>query len=171
MTCMIPEAGVATINSLNICSLIWDSHSGSYEEMIVFDHNVISRLYSTGVLEEHAASSLGFRGLCLLIIRPWRWRRHVIPKRLSAFNGIRSVISQRIEVFKCSLLLWAWNLAWWCSERRWGHCLDLQGEITGWRQFHMEELHNLQVYSSRNTIMVIIWRRLTWAGHVARMHR
>jgi hypothetical protein len=37
----------------------------------------------------------------------------------------------------------------------------------GWRKLHNEELHNL--YSSPNIIRIITWRRMRWAGHVARM--
>jgi hypothetical protein len=41
-------------------------------------------------------------------------------------------------------------------------------EVTGrWRKMHNEELHNL--YSSPNIIRMIMSRRMTWAGHVARM--
>jgi hypothetical protein len=41
-------------------------------------------------------------------------------------------------------------------------------EVTGeWRKLHNEELHNL--YSSPNIIRQINSRRMTWAGHVARM--
>jgi hypothetical protein len=41
-------------------------------------------------------------------------------------------------------------------------------EATGeWRRLHNEELNDL--YSSPNIIRVIIWRRMRWAGHVARM--
>jgi len=41
-------------------------------------------------------------------------------------------------------------------------------EVTGeWRRLHNEELHNL--YSSPNIVWVIKWRRMRWAGHVARM--
>jgi hypothetical protein len=50
-----------------------------------------------------------FKGLCLLpasrwflaslILRPWRWRRHLPPKRLLTCNEIRSVISQKIKFF------------------------------------------------------------------------
>ena len=41
-------------------------------------------------------------------------------------------------------------------------------EITGeWRRFHYEELNDL--YSSPNIVRVIKWRRMRWAGHVARM--
>jgi hypothetical protein len=36
----------------------------------------------------------------------------------------------------------------------------------GWRRLLSEELHNL--YTSPNTIRVIKWRRMRWAGHVAR---
>jgi hypothetical protein len=36
-----------------------------------------------------------------------------------------------------------------------------------WRRLHNEELNDL--YSSPNIIRVIKWRRMRWAGHVARM--
>ena len=41
---------------------------------------------------------------------------------------------------------------------------DENGE---WRRLHNEELHSL--YRSPNTIKLIKFRRLRWAGHVARM--
>jgi hypothetical protein len=41
-------------------------------------------------------------------------------------------------------------------------------EVTrDWRKLHNEGLHNL--YSSPNIIRMIKSRRMTWAGHVARM--
>ena len=41
-------------------------------------------------------------------------------------------------------------------------------EVTGeWRRWHNEELNDL--YCSPNIVRVIKWRRLRWAGHVARM--
>ena len=41
-------------------------------------------------------------------------------------------------------------------------------EVTGeWRRLHNEELNDL--YSSHNIVRLIKWRRLRWAGHVARM--
>jgi hypothetical protein len=43
-----------------------------------------------------------------------------------------------------------------------------QREVTGgWRTLHNEELHNL--YSSPSIIRMIKSRRISWAGHVARM--
>ena len=36
-----------------------------------------------------------------------------------------------------------------------------------WRKLHNEELNDL--YSSPNIVRVIKWRRMRWAGHVARM--
>jgi hypothetical protein len=41
------------------------------------------------------------------------------------------------------------------------------GVTGGWRKLHNEELHNL--YSSPSIIRIIKSRRMTWAGHVARM--
>jgi hypothetical protein len=41
-------------------------------------------------------------------------------------------------------------------------------EVTGeWRKLHKEELNDL--YSSLNIARMIKWRRMKWAGHVARM--
>jgi len=41
-------------------------------------------------------------------------------------------------------------------------------EVTGeWRRLHNEGLNDL--YSSPNIVRVIKWRRMRWAGHVARM--
>jgi hypothetical protein len=34
-----------------------------------------------------------------LILRPWRWRQRVPPKRPFVFNGIHGVISQKTELF------------------------------------------------------------------------
>jgi hypothetical protein len=41
------------------------------------------------------------------------------------------------------------------------------GVTGGWKKLHNEELHNL--YSSPSIIRIIKWRRMRWAGHVARM--
>ena len=49
-------------------------------------------------------------------------------------------------------------------RRIFGPKRDVNGE---WRRLHIEELHSL--YRSPNIVMVIKFRRLRWAGHVARM--
>jgi len=41
---------------------------------------------------------------------------------------------------------------------------EVKGE---WRRLHNEELNDL--YSSSNTVRVIKWRRMRWAGQVARI--
>ena len=41
-------------------------------------------------------------------------------------------------------------------------------EVTGeWRELHTEELSDL--YSLPNIVRVVKWRRMRWAGHVARI--
>jgi hypothetical protein len=40
-------------------------------------------------------------------------------------------------------------------------------EVSSWRKFHNDELHNL--YSSPNIVRVIKSGWMRWAGHVARM--
>ena len=50
-------------------------------------------------------------------------------------------------------------------RRIFGHRRD---EVTGkWRRLHNEELNDL--YCSPKSVRVIKWRRMRWAGHVARM--
>ena len=50
-------------------------------------------------------------------------------------------------------------------RRKFGRRRD---EVTGeWRRLHNEELNDL--YCSPNIVRVIKWRRMRWAGHVARM--
>jgi hypothetical protein len=45
-------------------------------------------------------------------------------------------------------------------------------EITGeWRKLHNEELHGLYSSPSIITRIIIKYRRMKWAGHVARMGR
>jgi len=45
---------------------------------------------------------------------------------------------------------------------------DIAGGKTGeWRKLHNEEINDL--YSSPNIVRVIKWRRIRWAGHVARI--
>jgi hypothetical protein len=48
-----------------------------------------------------------------LILRPWKWRRHVSPKRQSPFNGLHGVISQNMglsESYLCQV---------YSQERQW----------------------------------------------------
>jgi hypothetical protein len=37
--------------------------------------------------------------LAQLILLPWRWRRHITPKRLLTFNLLRGVMFQKMELF------------------------------------------------------------------------
>jgi hypothetical protein len=44
----------------------------------------------------------------LIILRPWRWRRHVPPKRQLNFNGLHGVISHKTELFIATAVR-TWN--------------------------------------------------------------
>jgi hypothetical protein len=44
---------------------------------------------------------------CLIYSRPWRWRRHIPPKRRLTFNGLHGIVSQKIELFTKWAILWA----------------------------------------------------------------
>jgi hypothetical protein len=46
---------------------------------------------------------------------------------------------------------------------------ERDGMTGGWRKLHNEELHNL--YASPGIIRIIKSRRVSWAGHLARMGR
>ena len=76
--------------------------------------------------------------------------------------------------FACSFV-WVWNLVVDIAggkeaEGVWEHGVEenIWTEVTGeWRRLHNEELNDL--YCSPNIVRVIKWRRMRWAGHVARM--
>jgi len=59
------------------------------------------------------------------------------------------------------------------AEGVWKHGIEekfgpRRDEVTGeWRRQHNEELNDL--YCSPNFVRVIKWRKMRWAGHVARM--
>jgi hypothetical protein len=39
-----------------------------------------------------------------LTLQPWRWRRHILQKRLLTFSGLHDVISQKVELFENHLV-------------------------------------------------------------------
>jgi hypothetical protein len=59
-----------------------------------------ARNHHEGVSKESSFSCLF---LAWLILRPWRWRRHVPPKHRFTFNGLHGVISQKTELFNVTL--------------------------------------------------------------------
>jgi hypothetical protein len=61
----------------------------SSETSVDFQHS--TRCYIPGDSRAVLAASLSF--LAYLILRPWRWRRHVPPKHRLTFNGIHGFIS------------------------------------------------------------------------------
>jgi hypothetical protein len=52
-------------------------------------------------VNQSSACHLRHAGFLLgLLFLPWRWKRHVSPKRQLTFNGLHGVISQKIKLFK-----------------------------------------------------------------------
>jgi hypothetical protein len=109
----------------------------------------------------------------------------------ACYHSVQSLLSSRllsrnlkVKIYKtiilpvvlCGCEMWSLTLReehrLWMFENRvlrrifWPKRDDVTGE---WRKFHNEELHNL--YSSPNIglIMQIKSRRMSWAGHVARV--
>jgi hypothetical protein len=75
--------------------------------------------------KEPACHLLSRRSLAWHIDRPWRWRRHVLPKRRLSFCGLHDVSQKLIKqtfMSCCSFLTIsfsrAWSRDWWC-ERSW----------------------------------------------------
>jgi hypothetical protein len=65
-----------------------------------------------------------------LILRPWRWRPHVSPKRRFNFSGLHGVISQKIELFiSIDVRTWSPTQHSWvgcsdaCTQRVINHCV------------------------------------------------
>jgi hypothetical protein len=61
-----------------------------------------------------------WRFLAWLILQPWRWRRHVPPKRRLTFNGLHGVLSQKIQSFTVYPV---WGRLW-CPSVPPGKCWD-----------------------------------------------
>jgi hypothetical protein len=51
--------------------------------------------------------------LAQLIFRPWIWRRYVPLKRQSTLNGLHSVTSQKMVLFKTQILQRLWSCGMW----------------------------------------------------------
>jgi hypothetical protein len=90
-------------------------------------------------------------------------------------------INQRIKIYKTVILpIVLYGCETWSVTLREEHRLrgfesrvlrrifgPEREEDGSWRKLHNDELHNR--YSSPNIVSVIKWRRMRWAGHVARM--
>jgi hypothetical protein len=57
----------------------------------------------------YSACHLLLRWYLARLIRPWRWKRYVPPKRRLAFSGVHGVISQKIVLF----ITTAVGFDWW----------------------------------------------------------
>jgi hypothetical protein len=116
-----------------------------------------------------------------------------IKSRLNSGNtcchSVQSLLSSRllsrnlkVKIYKTMILpVVLYGCETWSLTLREGHRLKVfenrvlrrifgpkRDEIKGeWRQFHNGELHNL--YSSPDIISQIKSRRMSWAGHVARV--
>jgi hypothetical protein len=100
--------------------------------------------------------------LSWLILRTWRWGRHVSPKRRLAFNGLHGVISQKIVLFIATALRTS-NPASCCNEFRDCSCLKISGSI----HYSFWQIRNLKscpitciLGNSFRTVMTRIFSRL-----------
>jgi hypothetical protein len=50
--------------------------------------------------------------LACIILWPWKWKRHVPPKRRLTLNGLRGVISQNIELSRSWTGSSDWSFSW-----------------------------------------------------------
>jgi hypothetical protein len=98
---------------------IWGSHSGGYEEYYLLGKTPCSPLKVNrrfgGIYRLHFhclkisrarnqreirwQTELSRWFLARHIFRPWRWRRYVPPKRRLTFNGLHSIMSQKMVLF------------------------------------------------------------------------
>ena len=87
--------------------------------------------------------------------------KKILKCTLKYFILIKQIYSvKRTDVLLSTLTIFPLRRFYVCRPRR--------GEVTGERRrLHNEELNDL--YSSPNIVRVIIWRRMRWAGYVARM--
>jgi hypothetical protein len=89
---------------------IWGSHCGGYEESYLLGYNAVQSIESQPTFRRNMSpTSAGSKKksssachllsrwfLTRLILRPWRLRRHVPPKRQLTFNWLHGAISQKI---------------------------------------------------------------------------
>jgi hypothetical protein len=81
-----------------------DSFILSKDEPIGTESYPLFPIYTSLPTGEHSACHPLACWFPELILRPWRWRRYVPPKRLVHLNGLHSVISQKMMLFS------AWNV-------------------------------------------------------------
>jgi hypothetical protein len=106
-----------------------------------------------------------------LILRLWRWRQHVLPKRQLIFNGILGIISQKIKVFITTAVR-TWNstrniglsvkTAVWESNRTSPNCY----RHTNLHDCTLESSGQLYYLSSMGRpCKVLTWKRHCLQGH------
>jgi hypothetical protein len=74
--------------------------------------------------------------LARLILRPWRWRRHIPPKCRLTFNGLYGIISQKLELFI----------------------------TTAVRTSNPRQIHYLWLECSFSTLKKVVLREMGWGG-------
>jgi hypothetical protein len=112
LSCVLHDPPISPLLVLSWCTAyfsfrIWGSDSGGYKVFYLL------RLQSTDVSEEHAASTFGVdhSSACYLlhawlILRPWRWRRNVSPKRRLAFKGIHNLYAVHVVRWAGWVYMW-----------------------------------------------------------------
>jgi hypothetical protein len=89
--------------------------------------------------------------VCWTILRPWRWRRYVPPKRRVQLYGLHGVIYQKKILFKTTavktsnptMVEWFFNRGKRIKKRSWpnlNHCIKGTEEIREFRAGHLRRL-------------------------------
>jgi hypothetical protein len=79
----------------------WKTKKVSEEESPPFpESNKTSKIPVSKQVSSNVACNLILRWYVVRLIRSWKWRRYVHPKRQLTFNALYSVISQKIVLFK-----------------------------------------------------------------------
>jgi hypothetical protein len=89
------------INNNNFVAGYWNERRYALFEMSLrlHYHYILTPIF-TSSLESSACYLLHAGFLLGILLRPWRWRRHIPPKHPFVFSRLHGVISQKLELFR-----------------------------------------------------------------------